>query len=386
MWQIISNEIPAWVIDGVNKTYTLSSISLQVVSLIVDWVEYFDFVCAENTSTITLQDAPTISIRVDYIATGYSSTPWLNLTTLQDFRNTFYDILRETEQDSSAYPLTLVDLLINAAEQKILTWRVINPITKEEARKWILYFLNQDIYYTNIKSTSLNANTTVWATTLSADPTWYSTTGGKLYIWWQIATYTGIDTVLLQFTWVTGIVFAYPAGTQISPAYELPTDFGSIINIIYNNKIKLPAKQYDDIFEDLNSFKGSNFQRTNITSMYESPYRVKPFYSIKDSTYLILYQLNDNWYPIRVRYEKTHTPMTTAASLSMIDNDTLARTTVPYLAVAEMMFNRWEEQRAWEIFAFAIAQCRLLYSWYNDTSYESQNWVQYRMWKGKLNI
>lgn len=384
MGQIVTNEIPVGLIDSSNKIYTLSMTALQITDVVVDWSEYFDFTF--TGTTLTLVDAPTLSIHVDYIATGYSSTPALNLTTLQDLRNTFYDILRETEQDSSAYPLTLVDLLINAAQQKILNWRVINPINGQEARKWILHFLNQDVYYTNIKSTTTTADLTVWATTISADPTWYSATGGKLYLGGQIATYTGIDTVAGTFTGVTGIVFAHPAGTQISPAYDLPTDFGTIINVTYNNKIKLPAKQYDDIFEDLNSFKGSNFQRTNITSMYESPYRVKPFYTIKDSQYLLLYQLNDNWYPIHVRYEKVHVPMTTSASLTMIDDDTLARTTIPYLAVAEMMFNRWEEQRAGEIYAFAIAQCKLLYSWYNDTSFESQNWVQYRMGKGKINI
>lgn len=386
MAQIISNEIPTWTIDWANKVYTLANNSLQITNLIVDWVEYFDFICAVWTNTVTLTDAPTLSIRVDYIATWYSSTPWVNLTTLQDLRDTFYDILRETEQDSSAYPLTLVDLLINAAQQKIVAGRVINPINWQEARKGVLHFLNQDVYYTNIKSTYLTADTTVWATTLYSDPTWYSATGGKLYLWWQIATYTGIDTVAKTFTGVSGIIFAHPAGTQVSPAYDLPTDYSSIINVTYNNKIKLPAKQYDDIFEDLNSFKGSNFQRMNVTSMYESPYRVKPFYTIKDSAYLILYQLNDTWYPIHVRYEKLYSPMVAASDTCTIDDDTLARTTIPYLAVAEMMFNRWEEQRAGELFAFAVAQCKILYSRYNDTSFESQNWVQYRMGKWKLNI
>lgn len=135
-------------------------------------------------------------------------------------------------------------------------------------------------------------------------------------------------------------MFPFIAGTQISPVFDMPADYGSIINVIYNNKIKLPAKSYDDVFEDLNSFKGSNFQRQNITSMYESPYRVKPFYSIIDSQYMILYQLNDTGYPIKLRYEKVHSPMISASSVCMIDNDTLARTTIPYLAVAEMMFNR----------------------------------------------
>lgn len=104
-------------------------------------------------------------------------------------RDTFYDILRETEQDSTAYPLTLVDLLINAAEQKIVSGRVINPITKEEARKGVLHFLNQDKYYSNVKTTTSTAAVLTGATTIPADPTDYPTSG-KLYFGGQVVTYT----------------------------------------------------------------------------------------------------------------------------------------------------------------------------------------------------
>lgn len=379
MAQIISNEIPSGVIDSSNKVYTLSYNALQITNLIVDWVEYFDFITSNKTLTLT--DAPTLSIRADYIGTWYSSVVWANITVLQDLRDIFYDILRETEQDSSAYPLTLVDLLINAAQQKIIAGRIINPINWQEARKWVLPFLNSDVYYSNIKNTTTNTVLTVWATEILSDPTWYSATGGKLYIWGQIVSYTWIDTVAWTFIWVTGVIFTHPAGTQISPAYELPEDFGSIINVIYNNKIKLPAKQYDDIFEEMNSFKGNNMANT-----YENPYGTQPFYTIKDGKYLILYQLNNTGYSIHIRYEQTHSPMIAASSTTMINNDTLARTTIPYLSVAEMMFNRGEEQRAGELYTFAIAQCKLLYSRYNDTSFEKQSGTQYRMGKWKLNI
>jgi len=91
----------------------------------------------------------------------------------------------------------------------------------------------------------------------------------------------------------------------------LPADFSDIKQVIYNNKIKLPAKQYDDIFEDLNNYKGSNFQRNRGTSIYESPYKVNPFYTIKDAEYLIVYQLNETGTPIHLRYEKIPPEMTT---------------------------------------------------------------------------
>jgi hypothetical protein len=55
--------------------------------------------------------------------------------TQQQLVDTFYDILREEEQDTSAYPLTLVQLLLDAAQQDLCVGRVVNPITKDEARK-----------------------------------------------------------------------------------------------------------------------------------------------------------------------------------------------------------------------------------------------------------
>ena len=49
--------------------------------------------------------------------------------TRQDLVDIFYDILREEEQDTSAYPLTLVHLLLDAAQQDLCAGRVVNPLT-----------------------------------------------------------------------------------------------------------------------------------------------------------------------------------------------------------------------------------------------------------------
>jgi len=79
--------------------------------------------------------------------------------TLTQLRNVFYDLLRE-EQDSSAYPYTLADLMLNSSELRICNGRVINPLTKEEARKGQLSFLNTSKYYSNVKPTGLTAAAT----------------------------------------------------------------------------------------------------------------------------------------------------------------------------------------------------------------------------------
>lgn len=301
--------------------------------------------------------------------------------TLSDLTTAFYDILRESGA-SSAYPQNFAELLLNAAQQDICSGRVINPITRDEARKWDLYFLNTEAYFSNTKWTYTTADLTIWATTIYADTTSYPSTW-NLFIGGNIVTYTG--TTATSFTWCSNVLFARPSGTNISFAFTLPTDFSTIINVTYNNKFKLPAKKYDDIFEDLNQYKWSNYQRNNIPSMYTSPYRVRPFYTIKDAAYLLIYQLNDVWYPIQMRYEKL-APTMTSSVWPIIDNDTYAKMCIPPLAVWNMLYNRWEEGRAAQVLQYAIANIRQMYSYYNDTVYESQNGVQYKIWKNRINI
>lgn len=55
----------------------------------------------------------------------------------------------------------------------------------------------------------------------------------------NIIAYTG-KTSTTTLTGVTGVLFAFTSGAQISPAFVLPTDFSNIINVTYNNKFKLP--------------------------------------------------------------------------------------------------------------------------------------------------
>ena len=303
---------------------------------------------------------------------------------MTNLRDVCYDLLRE-EQNSSAYPYTLVDLMLNSSQQRICNWRVVNPLTKEEVRKGQLSFLNSNKFYSNIQPTSLSADTTVWATSLSVvdassfDSTW------TLYIGGNIITYTW--TTSTSFTWVTGVLFAFEAWKEVSVAYALPTDFASAITITYNDKIKLEAKQFDDIFEELNDYKWNTYSRNRSEPIYESPYRINPFYTIIDNAYLVVFQLNDTGSSIFLRYEKKATTLSAVSDTATISDDIYAKTTIPYLAVWEVLFNRWEENRAKEIINFAVGQIREMYAHYNTASFEKISGKQYRIgkWKG-LNI
>lgn len=306
--------------------------------------------------------------------------------TLADFRTMFYDILRE-EQNVSAYPLTFTDQLINAAQQRICNGRVIDPLSKEEVRKWQLPFLNTDKFYTNIQSTSLSANATVWVTTLTVAKTDDFPSTGYLFIAGNIIPYTSKTPT--TFTWCSNVLYAFESGQEVSIAFQLPTDYATVVNVVYNNNYQMEAQLYDDIFENLNQNKRRTwlYNDYNQIGRYNSgEYRRRPFYTIKDMQYLVIFNANRTNDMIRFRYEKQPTALVSAWDICIIPNDIYAKGTIPYLAVWEMLYNRWEEQRWWELISFAVSQIREMYNYYNEASFQNISGGAYTVGKWRLNI
>lgn len=304
-----------------------------------------------------------------------------NTYTLQDLRDIWYAILRE-EENTTAYPLVLMDMLLNSAQNRICNGTVINPMNWQAVRKWQLPFLWTSAMYSNVTMPTLSADTTVWATSLSITDTTDFPSTGSLYINGNIITYTWKTST--TFTGVTNVLFAHLAGSEVSVAFTLPTTYGSMINITYNNNFKLAPKLYDDIWEDLNNNKWTSYNYTN-----EQGYRwqrsIAPFYTIIDGTHFVIFNRNNTWDQIHMRYEKLATEMTASGSLATIP-DTYSKATIPYLAIWEMLYNRWEEERAASILNFALGQVKEMYTFYNNSSYESINGVAFKTGKGKLNI
>lgn len=306
--------------------------------------------------------------------------------TLAGLRTMFYDILRE-EQDSWAYPLSFADQLLNAAQQRICNGRVVNPLSKEEVRKWQLPFLFTDSFYANIQSTNLSENTTVGSTVLTVAKTDDFPTSGVLFIAGNIIPYTGKTST--TFTWCSGVLFPFEWGQEVSIAFALPTDYASVVNVVYNNNYQMEAQLYDDIFENLNQNKRRTglYNDYNQVGRYNSgEYRRRPFYTTKDMQYLIIFNANRTGDMIRLRYEKQPKAMSATTDVSIIPNDIYAKWTIPYLAVWEMLYNRWEEQRGGELINFAIWQIREMYNYYNEASFQSISWWAYRTGKWRLNI
>lgn len=307
-------------------------------------------------------------------------------TTLQNLRDIFYWILRENEGatlGTSAYPLVLCDLLLNEAQQAWCLGTVLNPIPINPdlatAKKGQLPFLNTDKFYSNVAPTYLSADTTVWAVSISVSNTTDFPSTGTLYINGNIIPYTAKTAT--TFT-VSNVLFAHQSGSEVSIVFALPTDFASPIQVIYNHQYKLPAMVYDDVFEQLNGTKWS--YRTDMTATVNwitNQRYSNPFYTIIDNQYLVVWNRNNTGDMIHLRYEQKPITMTTGVDAT-IDNDIYAQIVIPFYAVGSMLYHRWEEQRASELLNFAIAKGKEMYAYYNKTSYESQNWVQYKMQKG----
>lgn len=297
--------------------------------------------------------------------------------TLSDLRNKCYNILRE-EENSSAYPYTLVDDLVNTAQQKICSWLVINPLNGMEVHKGQLPFLNKEVFYESYAVKYVSQDAEVWATEIYADTFGYPA-DGYLYIGWDIIKYGWkLDT---HFTGCEGVTKKIKGWEQISYVYEVPSDFMCPVNVVFNDKVQLFNKDYDDVFEWLRDFKGRPDYRYERFRGFG-----KPFYTIKDDTYLILYNINVGGLSIRLRYEKIPTPMVDANDVCAIPNDLYAMSVIPYLAVWETMYNRWEEQRGAEVINFGMWQLREMYQYYNRTGVERMTSKNYWMAKSKLNI
>jgi hypothetical protein len=302
-------------------------------------------------------------------------------TNLQDLRDIWYALLREEESDSSAYPTILMDNMLNSAEARICNGTIINPLNQQAIRKGKLSFLDTSAFYSNVNVTTLTADTTIWAVNIDVADTSAFPTSGNVYIAGNIVAYTGKTAT--QLTWTTGVEFAHLSWTQVSIIFALPTDFGSIINITYNNNFKLAPKLYDDIWEDLNSYKNGGYNRTD-AQWYRSQTTVNPFYTIIGD-YFLVFNRNNTGDQIHLRYEKKATKMVATTDETTIPED-YAPYTIPYLALGEMLYNRWEEGRGAELINFGLWKVKEMYTFYNNKSYESINWVQYKSGKSKLNI
>lgn len=270
-----------------------------------------------------------------------------NTITLQDLRNQFYAIINEVET-STTYPVVLADALINKAQAMICSGWVVNHQTKEQLKKTALPFIDKDKQYTLVADQDLTVDAIVWGTTLTVSSTTGYSSSGSLWINGNIVTYTAKTAT--QFTWIpaTGdgsIEFAFLWGQAVSQLYPLPSDFATSARVTYNGQYQVPYVDYRNLFLQLKNYKayvGNNDAFS--TNTLQSRFWINPFYTIVHWSYILPFQLSVSDKQLWLQYEKVPLYMTATTDLATIP-DTWSRVTIPYIAVSEMLLNRWEEAR-----------------------------------------
>jgi hypothetical protein len=107
------------------------------------------------------------------------------------------------------------------------------------------------------------------------------------------------------------------------------------------------------------------------------------FATIIQGKYLVLFNKNQLWDSIEVIYNKKPWVLVNDDDEIDVPDDQLWMC-IKYIAVGEMMYNRWEETRAKEVFLFGIGKLRELYSFYNNQSNTRLNGK--KIWMGRNNF
>lgn len=284
------------------------------------------------------------------------------MLSLANLKTWCYNILKEVEWDTNSYPPSLLTDFINNYYFQILTSWVINIFTWELISKLALPFNEESSFFVNYNITTLTADCLSWDTTIYATTTDYPTSW-KLYINWNIITYTWKTST--TFTWITWLVWNFTAWDVIRFVYALPTNFASLIEVVYNGAFSLEIKNYNKIYTEINWIKSNGLNLS--------------FGCIIKGSYLVLFNSNNYWDNIELKYNKKPTLLNLDVDEIVIPDD-IYWNVIKYLSVGEMMYNRWEEARWKEVFLFWIARLREMYNYYNSQSNKEQNWASY-LWK-----
>lgn len=213
----VAKEIPSWVIDWVNKVFTLLNDVDYISDVYYDWVITTDFTRVDKVITLTY--APTLSIFVDYNTTTADS---IVSTTC-----TFWDIKEKVwallwaKSTSTNFSDTIVANEINLQGRTAWKGRMVNKLNPSQIfRAWYMYFKDKS-YVIRVKADNvpLTADVAVWDTTIDLVTdnllwAWY------IELWWDYIKYT--STSATQLLWVSGITIEHLIWEEVAQLYEAP--------------------------------------------------------------------------------------------------------------------------------------------------------------------
>ena len=116
----IKKEIPSGAINGVNKVFTLLNTPTQIDDVFMDGAIYTSFSIVGNILTLT--DAPTLSLFVDY-STGITFIPATSSVTFGDIKAKVWSLLGQ-KPSSTNFSDTIIGDMINLTIRSILRGRI----------------------------------------------------------------------------------------------------------------------------------------------------------------------------------------------------------------------------------------------------------------------
>lgn len=220
----IRKEIPTWLINWVNKIYTLANTPAFIDDVFRDWAIYTDFVLTWNI--ITLVDAPTTTLYIDY-TTWITNSNITSSVSLWDIKSKVWNLLWQ-KPTSVNFSNDIVKNEINTVAIDILRGNITNKLNQLNI-KWVSLPFNETYNQFEVKASwMLSEELLMWDTTVLA---WVSGMLSAWYclIWWDIIQYTSrTDT---QLNGLSGITINHKLWDKISQLYVLPTNLDNIIKV-----------------------------------------------------------------------------------------------------------------------------------------------------------
>ena len=244
MKQYIYNEIPSWVIDGVNKEVITAYNISNIEEVYVWWAAYRMVTFLNNV--ITLNDAPPVwaTVSIDYYTEVDIPVP-------NEWEVTFWGLIDEVYQElwqkdtSLTYPKNMVKRKINQALKKIWNETIRTYSSYSFRQTWLITANSYNEAYIEIWS---------WKAIPSQ---WYAMIAGSIfpyqYVWDKLIgtrniTYNVWATVYIGYPipWEVKVLTTVLVGTQ-----ELKkTDIRNLSNnsyFIYNDFLFIPLAQNDNV-------------------------------------------------------------------------------------------------------------------------------------------
>ena len=240
----IFKEVPTWIIDWVNRNFTLLNEIESVDDVFMDWAIYVDFRIVWRT--LIFSDAPILSVYVDYISKDWNDNFSVdNTITLWKIITEVYNLTWQTP-NSTNFNRDRVVRMINSVSDRVWKWKVTNLLNPAQIfRNSCMDFTIWRIWYKTIWKWTLSKILEIWDNEAFWD---FSELYGAWFIkiWSDIVEYrknwndkiTILDQINVKhFSW-----------EKIKQLYKLPENFLSLkeISEIYLNKnYQLDLEKYE---------------------------------------------------------------------------------------------------------------------------------------------